>query len=113
MGLFAYLFGKSSEEAAAKWLSQNGFKVLERNFRSRFGEIDIIALDGFGVLHFIEVKASKGGYEAKYRLSPAKLSKLLKAVDFYMLKNSPNQPHQLDLLAINGEQFELVENITL
>ena len=48
--------GKTGEESAALFLEENGIKILERNFRSRTGEVDIIALDG-ETLVFVEVKA--------------------------------------------------------
>tara|TARA_R110000823_G_scaffold91174_4_gene201117 strand:- start:3154 stop:3513 length:360 start_codon:yes stop_codon:yes gene_type:complete len=48
--------GDRYEALAADWLSQRGLKILERNFRSRTGEIDIIALDQ-GCLVFVEVRA--------------------------------------------------------
>ena len=51
--------GDKGEEFAAFILEQNGYSILERNFRSAFGEIDIIATKG-GVLHFIEVKTRTG-----------------------------------------------------
>lgn len=45
------------ENLAAKFLQENGFKLLSRNYRAgRIGEIDIIALDSEGVLVFVEVK---------------------------------------------------------
>lgn len=48
--------GKKGEQIAADYLSENGYRILERNFRSgRFGEIDIIAEDG-PFICFIEVK---------------------------------------------------------
>ncbi len=47
--------GKAGEEIAARYLSSRGCTILERNFRCRFGEIDIIALD-HGILCFVEVK---------------------------------------------------------
>lgn len=47
--------GKAGEELAAKFLKKNGYGILKRNYRSVFGEIDIIAeKDGF--LVFVEVK---------------------------------------------------------
>ncbi len=47
--------GRAGEEYAAKYLRKLGCIILERNFRCRYGEIDIIALD-HGILCFIEVK---------------------------------------------------------
>jgi len=47
--------GDIGEEFACKYLAENGYKILERNFRIRGGEIDIIALDGI-TLVYIEVK---------------------------------------------------------
>ena len=56
MGLKEYKFGFESENKAVKFLKSHGFEILERNFHSRFGEIDIIAKKD-EILHFIEVKA--------------------------------------------------------
>ncbi|MBR2779133.1 MAG: YraN family protein [Firmicutes bacterium] len=47
--------GMEGEERAAVYLDHKGYELLERNFRCRWGEIDIIALDG-ETLCFIEVK---------------------------------------------------------
>ena len=74
MGLKAYLFGKSSEDLACEFLLKNGCKILARNFSSKFGEIDVIAKKD-GILHFVEIKATQGGYETEYRLRPLNLIK--------------------------------------
>ena len=47
--------GKEGEDVAARYLSSLGFTILERNYKCRYGEIDIIALDR-GILCFVEVK---------------------------------------------------------
>ncbi len=49
--------GKYGEEIAAKYLTNNGYKIVQTNYKfSRYGEIDIIALDRDSTLCFIEVK---------------------------------------------------------
>jgi putative endonuclease len=48
--------GKQGEDKAAAFLIDKGYQIIERNFHSRFGEVDIISLDN-DVLVFIEVKA--------------------------------------------------------
>ena len=48
-------FGKRGELLAAKLLKKDGYKIIEMNYRSRFGEVDIIAREG-DVLVFVEVK---------------------------------------------------------
>ena len=55
MGLEAYLSGILGEDKACAFLKKQGFKILKRNFHSKFGEIDIIATKD-EILHFIEVK---------------------------------------------------------
>lgn len=47
--------GRQGEEAAASYLEEKGYRLLARNYRCRFGEIDLIALDG-EVLVFVEVR---------------------------------------------------------
>ena len=112
MGLREYLFGKSSEDKPSRYLERLKFKIIERNFHSKFGEIDIIASKD-EILHFVEVKATDGDYEVQYRLTASKYAKILKAVDYYLLKNGWNFDFQIDLLVIKKDEFELIENISL
>jgi len=49
-------FGKEAEAAAVRFLEKQGYKPLARNYKSKFGEIDIVAIDR-GVICFVEVKA--------------------------------------------------------
>jgi putative endonuclease len=53
-----HVVGKAGEEAAVQYLRQQGYQILERNYRCRFGEIDLIARDG-QTLAFIEVKTRR------------------------------------------------------
>jgi putative endonuclease len=52
--------GAAGEDAAAKHLSRQGWKLIARNARTRYGELDLIALDG-GTLVFAEVKTLRSG----------------------------------------------------
>ncbi|QCD43929.1 YraN family protein [Campylobacter mucosalis] len=113
MGLSSYLFGKSSEDRACEYLKTLGFRILERNFRSRFGEIDIIALDENDILCFVEVKASGIGYDATFRLTRQKYSKILKTINFYLLKNGADYDFEISLLVINNDNFDLIRNLSL
>ncbi|GAB4156928.1 MAG: YraN family protein [Planctomycetota bacterium] len=55
MGDFRRILGLKGEDLACKFLRKKGLKVLERNFRTDMGEIDIVAMDGETVV-FVEVK---------------------------------------------------------
>lgn len=52
-------FGKRGEDISAEYLEKNGYQIVERNFRVRTGEIDIIA-EKEGCLIFVEVKTRHG-----------------------------------------------------
>lgn len=54
-GWLAKLLGNRGENAAARFLRQRGYRILARNCRNHWGEIDIIALDGDWIV-FVEVK---------------------------------------------------------
>ena len=54
-GWLNYLFGNRGERLAAKTLKAKGYRILARNCRSRWGEIDLIAMDGNTIV-FVEVK---------------------------------------------------------
>ncbi len=52
--------GKTAEDAAAGYLRSGGYRILERNYSTPLGEIDIVALDG-DVVCFVEVRSRSGG----------------------------------------------------
>ncbi|QJC52299.1 YraN family protein [Paenibacillus albicereus] len=52
--------GRIGEEAAAAWLERHGMRLLERNWRCRMGELDLIAEDG-GTLVIVEVRSARTG----------------------------------------------------
>lgn len=104
--------GDLAEDRACRFLSENGFSIVERNFYSRFGEIDIIASKE-DVLHFIEVKSGLDFESAIQNITPTKLSRLIKTGDVYLKKNSLACDYMYDALVVTPKEVQHVENITL
>ena len=100
--------GKLGEDRAISFLEDRGFLVIERNFYSRFGEIDLIASRD-GVLNFVEVKS--GEYDPIYQITPRKLSKILKTVQIYLSKKRIYCDYVVDAVIVEDD-IELIENIT-
>ena len=103
--------GLKAETRAVEYLKENGYSILERNFHSRFGEIDIIAKKD-DILHFFEVKYSKD-YDALTRITPKKLQRIIKTVDYYLYKNNIDLDYQVDAFIVNDMLIEIVENISI
>ena len=78
--------GKKAESLAAFYLRMHGYQILDRNFHSRFGEIDIIA-KRFKTIVFVEVKARGEGYLAEpgYAVDEYKQKKIIKTSQLYIL----------------------------
>lgn len=101
------------EDIASKFLKKKGYKILEKNFRKTYGEIDIVAVkDDF--LVFVEVKTRKttlfgGAIEA---ISSYKIRKLLKTAQFYksISKNLPDSL-RMDAILIDLDSFGKVREI--
>lgn len=106
--------GFEYEEIAKKYLLEKNYKILEENFISKFGEIDIIAKKG-DRLHFIEVKGRKNtkyGYP-KEAVTFTKQKRLISAAKYYfMLQGKDDYPCQFDVIEIILEKRELnhIEN---
>jgi len=104
--------GNLAEDKAFKFLDENGFMIIERNFYSRFGEIDIIAIKD-EVLHFVEVKSGLDFESAIQNITPKKLSRLVRTGDVYMKKNRLDVAFVYDAIVVTPKTTEFVENITV
>jgi putative endonuclease len=83
-GILAQARGTAGEAAALKYLSGLGYAILDRNFKTRFGEIDIVARDHETTV-FVEVKrreASGHGSAAEF-VSPTKMRKVVGAARIF------------------------------
>jgi uncharacterized protein (TIGR00252 family) len=78
--------GRAAEDVAAKYLEKLGHKILERNWRTRWCEIDIVSQKG-SVLYFVEVKyraSSAWGNGLEY-VTPKKLQQMRFAAEFWLV----------------------------
>lgn len=105
--------GNRWETLASSYLEKNNFKIIDRNFYVKCGEIDIIAIKN-GMLHFIEVKYRKNNLygEAVCAVSYKKTKKIINAAKLYLLKNNINfdTPISFDILAIQNDVISFIEN---
>jgi putative endonuclease len=88
--------GQKGEDIAVKYLKRHGYKILDRNFRSRrWGEIDIVATNE-DVLVFVEVKTREGdnSVEPVEAVTPFKLRSLGRAGQYYKTEH-PEAPEAL------------------
>ncbi len=83
-----YQLGHWGEDLSCNYLKKKGFKILNRRFYTRFGEIDIIALKN-NSLYFIEVKMRSHNHLAHplMTITPKKIKRFKKAIQFYLLKH--------------------------
>ena len=100
--------GQRGEEIACVFLRNQGYAIVERNWRSAFGEVDIIARDG-ETLVFIEVKSRVGrgfgGPEAA--LTPWKRKRIIATARAYLIKVGSDLPVRFDLVALQGGKVTL------
>ena len=97
-------FGKIGEDAASAFLKKLGYKIVTRNFRTRFGEVDIIAKDDEQFV-FVEVKTRKDdAYGApEEAVTKTKQRHLLAAAQLYLQKiRRVNDPWRVDVVALVG-----------
>ncbi|HET6420098.1 MAG TPA: YraN family protein [Geobacteraceae bacterium] len=107
--------GKCGEEIAVNYLKGCKFKILERNFRCRCGEVDIIAREGKTFV-FIEVKTRRNDSYGPPQLSVTqfKQRQISKAALLYMSsKKIENEPARFDVIAIclSGQEKPLIDHI--
>ena len=105
--------GSEQEQLAAAYLKEQGMKIIERNFRCRQGEVDIIGYHN-GYLVFVEVKYRKNKTKgaASAAVDVRKQRQICKVADFYRFihRISANTAVRYDVIAIQGESIEWIQN---
>lgn len=97
--------GNEGERLAAQYLEENGYQILERNYRYQKAEIDIIALQK-EVLVVVEVKSRSSDYfgNPESFVSKKKIQLLVMATDHYINKNNLSVTVRFDIISILMEK---------
>ncbi len=108
--------GKKGEDIAAACLRKEGYRIIERNYRCLYGEVDIIAMDAGDVV-FIEVKSRKSDNfgspeEAVNIIKQRKISKV--ALNYLQKKGLTDHNARFDIVAIRfmpqGNRVKIIKN---
>lgn len=98
--------GQAGEDTAAVYLNKNGYTILERNYRTHWGEIDLIAVSK-GILCFIEVKSKEQKYfgHPLDAVNDHKRQRIIKAAKSYLAHKyfSQDPVCRFDVISIDEE----------
>ena len=112
--------GELGEEEARKFLEKNNYKILDRNFRTRFGEIDIVALDKeTDEIVFVEVKTRASadfGLPEEF-VNYKKQQKIKRAAFTYLAENKTYKNWRIDVVSVildesGVKDIRIIKNIT-
>ena len=97
-----HILGKNGEKAAYQYLEKQGYRILEKNFSCRQGEIDLIALDNNYIV-FFEIKSRTSiefGLPAE-SVTDQKIKHILRAASYYLYKHQlENANTRVDVIEI-------------
>ncbi|MEN6615560.1 MAG: YraN family protein [Syntrophorhabdus sp.] len=106
------LIGAEGEDRAASILKKEGYKILSKNFRSPFGEIDIIAEDK-DYLVFIEVKRRKGNNfgTSLEAINSRKKLHIIRSAQMYLKANHClGRRIRFDVVGIDGDNVKVIKH---
>ncbi len=124
--------GRMGEGIAAKWLLSKQFHIIELNYLKKWGEIDIVARETSGIIHFVEVKTVS--YETKQSLEYAvshetwrpeenvhrnKIDRFKRAIQTWIAENKYDKDWQTDIITLRLvprekiARIKFIENIIL
>lgn len=105
-------FGRIGEDFAVNLLLKNGYKIIDRNFRGRFGEIDVVA-EHLGALIFVEVKtrwSNKFG-KPEEAVTPQKLRKIAKTAEYFSITHpSLSKKLRIEVVAIEAWNGKVISS---
>jgi len=109
-------FGKKSESIAVGYLKKHGYKIIKQNYRTKVGEIDIIAREK-GTIAFVEVKSRKSNKfgNPKWAVTPKKQRKIsMVALEYLKTTMQSNVKARFDVVSIissdDRPSIEIIKN---
>jgi putative endonuclease len=105
--------GALAEQRAAEFLQRKSYRIVDRNWTCRGGEIDIVCLDGDGTLVFVEVRARASSSHGTplETVVDLKRRRLVRAAAIYLhVKRREDSACRFDVVAISGEVIEHIED---
>ncbi len=112
-GAVSYYGGLAAEDAVAKAYEVSGHVIEARRWRSRAGEIDLVARKD-GTLVFIEVKHARDFATAAERVGEGQLARIALSAEIYLSAQprGSNSDSRIDVALVDGQGFvEIIENI--
>jgi putative endonuclease len=93
--------GELGEKLAAAHLQKNGYEIVERNYRFQKAEVDIIAKKD-NMMICVEVKTRNSDYfgDPQSFVTPAKIKKIVKAMNHYLIENDIALETRFDIIAV-------------
>lgn len=104
--------GRDWERTALLYLRRHGLTPVEENFRCKGGEIDLVMRDD-ATLVFVEVRqrANREHGGAAASITPAKIRRLVRAAQVYLLRFPVTPPCRFDVVAIDGDQLAWLQDV--
>ncbi|RDU63150.1 YraN family protein [Helicobacter sp. MIT 14-3879] len=103
--------GNIAEDLAKNYLIDNGFKIIDRNYYTKYGEIDIIAIKD-SIYHFIEVKSGKN-FEPLQNVTNKKLEKIINSIYMYLSNNELDVLFCIDIVVIKNGKIDFISNVSV
>lgn len=107
-----YTSGHEAEKQAAEYLTQQGYKIMDLNWRTRLCEIDIVALK-VGIIWLVEVKSRKSsnqGYGFDY-ITKTKLKQMVFAAEMWVQANHWEGDYRLAVVSVDGANVTVYDDI--
>ncbi len=102
--------GRAAEDRAADYLKKNGYKIIARNWRTRWCEVDIVAQKQ-NTIYFVEVKYRSNNHwgDGLEYITPRKLQQMNYAAEFWIASNRATGDYCLSAIALSADPPEVTD----